>query len=65
MQPLWKYIWKFLKKLHRFHIYVLIYDICYRRKEQTYGYQGGKWGGWDGLGDWGWHIYITMHKIDN
>ena len=32
--------------------------------EQTYGHQGGKGGG-DELGDWDWHIYTTIYKIDN
>ena len=22
-------------------------------------------GGWDELGDWDWHIYNAMYKIDN
>ena len=26
--------------------------------------KGGK-GRWDELGDWGWHIYTNMYKIDN
>ena len=32
-----------------------------------YGYEGGKEGGWDELGDWDWHIYTVdiMYKIDN
>ena len=31
-----------------------------------YGYQGGKGGEWEELGDWGWHIYTidTIYKID-
>ena len=44
----------------------------HRCREQTYGHQGGKvvgwWGGeWrcDELGDWDWHIYTNMYKIDN
>ena len=32
--------------------------------------KGGKWrgvgvGGWDELGDWDWHVYTNMYKIDN
>ena len=32
-----------------------------------YGYEGGKEGGWDELGDWDWciHTIDTMCKIDN
>ena len=36
----------------------------HRYKEQTYEHQGGK-KEWDKLGDWGWHIYGTMYKINN
>ena len=36
----------------------------HRRREQMYGYQGGK--GARGTGDWDRHIYTidTVHKID-
>ena len=40
-------------------------------REQTYGHQGGKVGGeggvwwWDELGDWDWHVYTNIYKIDN
>ena len=27
------------------------------------GHHGG--GGWDGLGDWDWHKYTTIYKIEN
>ena len=45
----------------------------HRCREQTYGHQGGKAVGegvvvmvWcDELGDWDWHIYTNMYKIDN
>ena len=33
-------------------------------RQQIYDYQGGK-GKWDKLGDWYWHIYTTICKIDN
>ena len=36
----------------------------HRRREQTYEHLNGK-GWWDKLGDWDWHIYTTMYKIDN
>ena len=26
--------------------------------------KGGN-GGWDELGDWDWHVYTNMYKIDN
>ena len=35
--------------------------IC---KAEIETYQGSKVG-WDGLGDWDWHTYITVYKIDN
>ena len=38
-------------------------------REQMYGHQGVKAGGgvrwWNELGDWDWHIYTNMYKIDN
>ena len=47
----------------------LIYkvEMSHRRREQMYGYQGGKGRGWDELGDWDWYIYTTdtMYTIDN
>ena len=36
----------------------------HRSREQTYGFQGRE-GVWDELGDWDWHIYTTMYKIDD
>ena len=28
--------------------------------------KGGKQqGGWDEMGDWDWHVYMNMYKIDN
>ena len=33
-------------------------------RQQIYDYQGGK-SKWDKLGDWYWHIYTTIYKIDN
>ena len=35
-----------------------------RHREQIYGHQVGK-RGWGKLGNWYWHIYTTMYKIDN
>ena len=46
------YRWSYLQSRNR--------DRC---SKQTYGYQGGRGG--DELGDWDWHIYTTMHKMDN
>ena len=34
-----------------------------RHRKQTYGYQGGKGRGWDGLGDWDCHLYTTRYKV--
>ena len=44
--------------------------LRHRCREQTYGHQGGKavvgWGWWcDGLGDWDWHVYTDVYKIDD
>ena len=41
-----------------------------RCREQTYGHQGGKtvveWGWWCAeLGDWYWHVYSDVYKIDD
>ena len=33
-------------------------------RQWIYDYQGGK-GKWDKLGDWYWHIYTMIYKIDN
>ena len=33
------------------------------QREQTYGHLVGKGWWWDELGDWDWHIYITMYKM--
>ena len=36
----------------------------HRWRKQTYGYQEGK-GGWeDKLGDWDWHVHTAIFKID-
>ena len=54
---MWKlekwYTWSYLKSRNK--------DTC---REQRYGYWVGV-GGRNGLGDWDWHIYTTMYKIDN
>ena len=39
-------------------------------REQTYGHQGGKtavgWGWWCAeLGNWDWHVYSDVYKIDD
>ena len=41
-----------------------------RCREQMYGHQGGKtvvgWGWWCAeLGDWDWHVYSDVYKIDD
>ena len=43
--------------------------LRHRYREQTYGHQGGKtavgWGWWCAeLGDWDWHVYSDVYKID-
>ena len=35
----------------------------HKQREQTYGHLVGKGWWWDELGDWDWHIYITMYKM--
>ena len=35
----------------------------HRCREQIYGYQEGK-GKWSGLGDWDWHIYSIIYKVE-
>ena len=35
----------------------------HRYREQTWLPMGER--GWDELGDWDWHIYMTTYKIDN
>ena len=37
--------------------------MSHRCRKQTYGYQGGKGGGRDKLGDW--HIHTTIYEVDN
>ena len=39
----------------------------HRRREQTYGRQGGEEGAGNELGDWGQNIFTTdtVYKIDN
>ena len=44
--------------------------LRHRCREQTYGHQGGKtavgWGWWCAeLGDWDWHVYNDVYKIDD
>ena len=44
--------------------------LRHRCREQTYGHQGGKtvvgWGWWCAeLGDWDWHVYTDVYKIDD
>ena len=41
-----------------------------RSREKVYGHQGGKaaagvGGGCDELGDWDWHIYTDVYKMDD
>ena len=36
----------------------------HRLRDQTYGHCNRK-GWWDKLGDWDWHIYTAIYKIDN
>ena len=41
----------------------LIYKLSHRCRKQAYGYQGNRAG--EGyLGDWDWHVYTTIHKVD-
>ena len=35
------------------------------QREQMYGYQQGTGVGWDELGEWHWHIFTAMYKLDN
>ena len=35
-----------------------------KHRKQMYGHQEGK-GEWGKLGDWDWHIYTAILKIDN
>ena len=42
----------------------ILFMVSPRCREQMYRHQDGK-GGWDELGDWDWHIYTNMYKIDN
>ena len=36
---------------------------AHKCREQRYGHQVSKGGqGMDGLGDWDWHIYLTVYK---
>ena len=44
--------------------------LRHRCREQTYGHQGGKtavgWGWWCAeLGDWDWHVYSDVCKIEH
>ena len=44
--------------------------LRHRCREQTYGHQGGKtavgWRWWCAeLGDWDWHVYSDVYKIDD
>ena len=44
--------------------------LRHRCREQTYGHQGGKtavgWVWWCAeLGDWDWHVYSDVYKIDD
>ena len=47
------------------------HKVRHRCREETYGHQAGKaagvWGGqWcDELGDWDWHVYTDVYKIDD
>ena len=46
------------------------HKLRHRCREQTYGHQGGKtavgWGWWCAkLGDWDWHVYTDVCKIDD
>ena len=76
--PLFRSLKKELNRVHlcyfsRFHVCVLIYDICFSlsdllhsagiETEQMCGRGGMGKVGW--VGDWDWHIYMTMCKIDS
>ena len=41
----------------------------HRCREQTYGHRGGKgpgkWWWCDELGDWDWHVYTDVYKMDD
>ena len=43
--------------------------LRHRCREQMYGHQEGKaaggGAGYDELGDWDWHVYTDMYKMDN
>ena len=38
-------------------------DVENKHMDTKRGKQGGWW--WDELGDWDWHIYTNMYKIDS
>ena len=41
-------------------------DVDNKRMDTKGGKLGGGGAGWwDELGDWDWHVYINMYKIDN
>ena len=51
--------------VYRFRTYLQSKIEAHKCREQVYGHQRRR-GGWlDGLGDWDWHIYITVYKIIN
>ena len=44
--------------------------LRHRSREQTYGHQRGKMvvgggGGVNELGDWDWHVYTDVYKMDD
>ena len=40
-------------------------DVVNKHMDTKGGKQGEGWWWWDELGDWDWHIYTNMYKIDN
>ena len=45
-------------------------ELIYKAETESQMQETNLWilreeGGWDELGDWDWHIYTTMYKIDN
>ena len=55
----------FLDSTYKQYYTIFVFLFLTYCREQAYGYQGGKAGEWDELGDWDWHIYTTKYKIDN
>ena len=57
------YMWN-LKKKKGYKWTYLQNKLSHRCRKQAYCYQGNRAG--EGyLGDWDWHVYTTIHKVDD